>query len=144
MTLSVCVPIGRPHVCEHMTDQKPAVFVVDDDAFVRRALLRLIRSAGYEAEGFESAAAYLEHAPVAPPACLVLDLRMPGMNGFELQQRVNGTPLELPVVFITGYGDEKVRRQGLELGAVAVLFKPFKEMLLLEAIARALAGGPGP
>ena len=127
-----------------MTDQKPAVCVVDDDAYVRRALLRLIRSAGYDAEGFASAAAYLARAPIAPPACMVLDLRMPGMNGFELQQRVKGTPLELPVVFITGYGDEKVRRQGLELGAVAVLFKPFKEALLLEAIARALAGGTAP
>ena len=129
---------------KEVTSHERTVFVVDDDASVRRALVRLIRSSGYETEAFESAAAYLDRAVVKLPDCLVLDVRMPETNGLELQQRTRNTPLEVPVVLITGHGDEEVRRQGLELGAVAVLFKPLEEKLLLEAIAKGLAtSAPG-
>ena len=125
-----------------MADPRYSVCVVDDDASIRRSLVRLIKLAGYDAEGFESANAYVKRALVTAPDCLVLDIRLPGTNGLELQERLKGTRLERPTVLITGHGDEDVRRQGLELGAVEVLFKPVRESRLLDAIARALAGRP--
>jgi CheY-like chemotaxis protein len=85
-----------------MTDGKRTVFVVDDDATVRAALLRLIRAAGYDAEELETATAYLQRAPPTLPACLVLDVRMPGIGGLELQERIRGTAHAVPIVFITG------------------------------------------
>jgi FixJ family two-component response regulator len=114
------------------------VFLVDDDASVRRALERLIRVAGYEVESFADAAGYLASAPPTEPACIVLDIRMPTMSGFELQSAIAGTPRALPVVFITGHGDESVRVQALRAGAVDVLFKPIDEEQLVCAIEKAL------
>ena len=88
------------------------VFLVDDDPSVRKALQRLIRCAGYEVELLADAAAYLTgSAPRASPACLLLDIRMPGMSGFDLQSAIAGTDHALPIVFITGHGDEQVRAQ---------------------------------
>jgi FixJ family two-component response regulator len=115
------------------------VFVIDDDPSVRKALQRLIRAAGYRVEVFASASAYAEESTPAPPACLVLDIRMPGMSGLELQQAIRGTPRGFPVVFITGHGDEEIRSQALASGAVDVLNKPIDETVLLGAIERALA-----
>ncbi len=118
------------------------VFLVDDDASVRKALQRLIRAAGYEVESLADAAAYLmRSAPCVTPACLVLDIRMPGMSGFELFSAIAGTPRALPIVFITGHGDEDIRAQALASGAVDVLFKPLDETILLGAIERALGEG---
>ena len=114
------------------------VFLVDDDASVRRALERLIRVAGYDVESFADAAGYLASAPPAVPACIVLDIRMPTMSGFELQSAIAGTPRALPVVFITGHGDESVRVKALRAGAVDVLFKPIDEEQLVSAIEKAL------
>jgi len=114
------------------------VFLVDDDASVRKALQRLIRAAGYDVESFPDAAAYLASPVPALPACIVLDIRMPTMSGFELQSAIAGTPRALPVVFITGHGDETVRSQALEAGAVDVLFKPIDEEELVSAIEKAL------
>jgi FixJ family two-component response regulator len=125
-----------------MVSPKATIFVVDDDASVRTALLRLIRAAGYTAEGLDAAAAYLRHPTPTPPACLVLDVRMPGMTGVELYQKVRGTPHCLPTVFITGHSDEEVRRRAMESGAVAVLDKPVDKEVLLEAIERALERSP--
>jgi FixJ family two-component response regulator len=115
------------------------VFLVDDDASVRKALQRLIRAAGYEVESFADAAEYLARPAPSPPACIVLDIRMPAMTGFDLQSAIAGTSRALPVVFITGHGDEDVRTQGLEAGAVEVLFKPIDEEALVAAIERALS-----
>ena len=114
------------------------VFLVDDDASVRRALARLIRVAGYDVESFADAAGYMAAAPPAAPACIVLDIRMPTMSGFELQSAIAGTSRALPVVFITGHGDESVRVQALRAGAVDVLFKPIDEEELVSAIEKAL------
>ena len=114
------------------------VFVVDDDASVRRALHRLIRTAGFEVESYADGGAYLERPAPSMPACLVLDIRMPGMTGFEFQRAIAGTNRDLPTVFITGHGGEEVRAQGLDAGAVAVLFKPIDEDALLTAIEKAL------
>lgn len=114
------------------------VFLVDDDASVRRALERLIRVAGYEVEAFADAAGYMAAATPTTPACIVLDIRMPAMSGFELQSAIAGTSRALPVVFITGHGDESVRVQALQAGAVDVLFKPIDEEQLVSAIEKAL------
>lgn len=114
------------------------VFLVDDDASVRKALQRLIRAAGYDVESFPDAAGYLASPAPSLPACIVLDIRMPSMSGFELQSAIAGTSRALPVVFITGHGDEAVRSQALEAGAVDVLFKPIDEEELVSAIEKAL------
>jgi FixJ family two-component response regulator len=114
------------------------VFLVDDDPSVRKALQRLIRAAGFDVESFADAAGYLAAAPPASPACIVLDIRMPAMTGFELQSAIAGTSRALPVVFITGHGDDTVRTQALEAGAVDVLFKPIDEEELVSAIEKAL------
>ena len=115
------------------------VLVVDDDASVRKSLRRLIRAAGYDVETLEDAAAYLERAAERPPACLILDIRMPGMSGLDLLRVVAGTPRALPIVLISGHGDEEVRAQALDAGAVDVLYKPLDETTLLAAIDQALA-----
>ena len=114
------------------------VFLVDDDPSVRKALQRLIRAAGYDVESFADAAGYLAAAPPSSPACIVLDIRMPAMTGFELQSAIAGTSRALPVVFITGHGDDTIRTQALEAGAVDVLFKPIDEEELVSAIEKAL------
>jgi FixJ family two-component response regulator len=120
------------------------VIVVDDDAPVRRALQRLIRSAGYDVEVLEDAEAFLSHDVVEPPACLVLDLRMPGMSGLDLLNAIAGTPRSLPIVFITGHGDAEARSEALGAGAVDVLDKPLEQMALLQAIEQALSQPPPP
>ena len=114
------------------------VFLVDDDASVRKALERLIRVAGFDVESFADAAGYLASAPHSAPACIVLDIRMPAMSGFELQSAIAGTSRELPVVFITGHGDDSLRSQALQAGAVDVLLKPIDEEQLVSAIEKAL------
>lgn len=118
------------------------VFLVDDDASVRKALHRLIASAGFEVESFADAAAFLARPAPSLPACIVLDIRMPRMTGFDLQGAIAGTARALPVVFITGHGDDEVRDQALQSGAVDVLFKPVDETVLMGAIERALVLAP--
>ena len=119
------------------------VFLVDDDASVRKALDRLIRAFGYEVQPLADAASFLMCSVPALPACLVLDIRMPGMSGLELKAAIEGTSLALPVVFITGHGDEDVRSQALASGAVDVLFKPLDAVALFEAIERRYVADPG-
>ncbi len=114
------------------------VYLVDDDAGVRRGLERLLRSAGYAVEPLEDAAQYLAREAPVPRSCLVLDIRMPRMTGLELQQAIAGTGHERPIVFITGHGDEDVRARALSSGAVDVLFKPVDVDVLVEAVDRAL------
>jgi len=114
------------------------VLVVDDDASVRKSLRRLIRTAGYDVETLEGASAYLERVAEKPPACLLLDIRMPGMSGLDLLRVIAGTPRDLPIVLISGHGDEDVREQALDAGAVEVLYKPLDETTLLAAIDQAL------
>jgi FixJ family two-component response regulator len=116
----------------------PTVYIVDDDASVRKALGRLIRSAGYDVEVFGGAAEYLAREAPKRPACLVVDIRMPGMTGVELQRTIEGTQMALPIVFITGHGDDAIREQSLAAGAVDVLYKPVGDDVLLAAIEKAL------
>jgi len=121
-----------------MTKSAPVVFVVDDDESVRKSLRRLIRSMGFGVETFASAEDFLAHDVTASSGCIVLDIRMPGMSGVELQKRIIGTHRDLPVVVITGHGDEEMKKQALSVGAIAFLHKPFDDHVLLAAIERAI------
>jgi FixJ family two-component response regulator len=123
-----------------MTPQPPTVFLVDDDASVRRALARLIKSAGYQVQTFVSAREFLDSMPDgAGPACLVLDVRMPGLSGMDLQRELKLTNLILPIIFITGHGDIPMTVKALKAGAVDFLPKPVRDLDLLPAIEQALA-----
>src|SRR5262244_3341171 len=115
------------------------IFLVDDDASVRRALARLIRSAGYRVEAFASARDFLDRGPAADgPACLVLDIRMPGLTGLDLQGELQKNDSILPIIFITGYGDIPMSVKAMKAGAVDFLTKPFREQDMLDAIQAAL------
>jgi FixJ family two-component response regulator len=116
-----------------MADVQPIVFVVDDDISVRESLELLIKSAGWRAETFASAQAFLSRPRPAVPCCLVLDVTMPGLNGLELQQRL-AERTEMPIIFVTGYGDVPMTVRAMKAGAVEFLTKPVKDDVLLEAI----------
>src|SRR6266436_2665993 len=121
-----------------MPTPKAAVFVVDDDASVREALRSLLRSAGFGVETFASAQAFLAHPPSDLPGCLVLDVRLPGLSGLDLQQRMAELNIEMPIVFITGHGDVPTSVRAMKAGAVEFLTKPFGERDLLDAIRQAI------
>ncbi|MBB1631433.1 response regulator transcription factor [Cupriavidus sp. UME77] len=122
-----------------MSNLTPTVLVVDDDDAVRRALMRLIRAAGYLVEGFGSAREFLDSgSPAECNACLVLDLQLPDLNGLELQRELNGTGRPLPIVFITGHGDIPASVRAMKAGATDFLVKPVSDSELLSAIEAAL------
>jgi len=114
------------------------VFVVDDDPSVRKSLTRVIASAGYAVETFVSASEFLERAPTTGPCCLVLDVRMPGVTGMDLQSTLAQAAHRIPVVFITGHGDVAMGVAAMKAGAVDFLTKPFASKNLLGAIQRAV------
>ncbi|HRH87144.1 MAG TPA: response regulator [Rubrivivax sp.] len=115
------------------------VYVVDDDAQVRDALLRLLQSAGHAVQGFASAAQCLDGLQPGETACLVLDLAMPGLDGLQLQQLLQQRAPDLPVVFLTGRGDIAASVKAMKRGATDFLTKPVDDELLLDAVAEALA-----
>jgi len=118
----------------------PSVFIVDDDASVLRSLARMVRQAGYEARTFASAEEFLCSQPMPPqPACLVLDLTMPGLSGLELQQELAARSATCPVIFISGNGTIPDTVQAMKQGAVTFRSKPFDDEDLLQAIAEAVA-----
>jgi FixJ family two-component response regulator len=116
------------------------VFVVDDDATIRRALERLVRSVGLEVETYASAKEFLERPPVDGPACIVTDVRMPGLSGLDLQQELSSAGLDLPVIFLTGHGTVPMSVRAMKAGAVDFLQKPVDDQVLLDAIHRAIEG----
>ena len=116
----------------------PTVFVVDDDESVRGSLRFLLRSAGLEGRAFGSAREFLATYDPAQPGCLVLDVRMPGMSGFELQQELNLRGAIVPVIFITGHGDIPMAVEAMQHGAHDFLQKPFRDEDLIERVRRAL------
>jgi FixJ family two-component response regulator len=124
-----------------MTNAAPLVFVVDDDASIRTALSRLVRSAGLGVETFASAQQFLRYERPATPACLVLDVQLPGLDGLELQHQLNEENAALPIVFITGHGDIPMSVRAMKAGAVDFLSKPFQDHALLDAIQQAIAKG---
>src|ERR1700689_3177754 len=121
-----------------MSDAKPIVFVVDDDISVRESLESLIRCEGWRPKTFASAQEFLDHPRVLIPNCLVLDVSLPGLNGLDLQRLVAGDRRDMPIIFITGYGDVPMTVQAMKAGAVEFLTKPFNDDVLLTAIRAAI------
>ena len=121
-----------------MTVREPVVFVVDDDPSVGKGLRRLLRAAGLRVATFASAEEFLQHERLDAPACLVLDLRMPGLDGIELQDRLGANGISIPIVFISGHGDIPTTVQAMKAGAVDFIPKPFQDQTLLDAVRQAI------
>ncbi len=119
-----------------MTDS--TVFIVDDDALVRRSLERLILSVGLRVKSFSSASDFLDSQRPDGPACIVLDIRMPGLSGLDLQQDLSAAGLDMPVVFVTGHGTVPMSVRAMKAGAVDFLQKPVDDQVLLDAVQRAI------
>jgi len=121
-----------------MTAQSPLVFVIDDDESVRKGLKRLLRSVNYESEVFKSASDFLARPPHPGPACVIVDVQMPGVNGIDFQKALIQRRREEQLVFITGYGNIPMCAQVMKAGAVDFLPKPFKSRELLKCVEHAL------
>ena len=121
-----------------MSNVTPIVFVVDDDTSVRESLELLIRCEGWQVETFRSAQEFLARPRAQAPSCLILDFSLPGLNGLELQKRVAVERSDMPVIFITGYGDIPITVQAMKAGAVEFLTKPFSDDVLVRGIRSAL------
>jgi FixJ family two-component response regulator len=122
-----------------MTEQPPTLFVVDDDPSVRKALKRLLGSQGYRVETFGCAAEYLTREHYTGRGCVILDLRMPGLDGIELQSRLTAAGRDLPIIFLTAHGDVPASVQAMKEGAADFLLKPVDESALFRAVDQALA-----
>ena len=120
------------------SQQKPIVFVVDDDVSVRESLELLIEFAGWQPETFASAGEFLAHPRATMPSCLVLDISLPDLNGLELQKLIASERTDMPIIFITGHGDVPMTVQAMKGGAVEFLTKPFDDEVLLIAIRHAI------
>ena len=118
------------------------VYVVDDDESIRRALRRLLRSVGHHAVAFESAEEFMDSAPEWGGGCLVLDIRLPGMTGLDLHEKLSASGMKYPVIFMTAHDNPQWRQRAKEARALAYLKKPFDEQLLLDAIQLARRKGP--
>src|SRR5271154_4460411 len=132
-SISDCVARLSP-----MSHTTPIVFVVDDDVSVRESLESLIGFAGWQAETFASAREFLARPPVLVPSCLILDVNLPDLNGLDLQKLVAVDRIDMPIIFITGYGDVPMTVQAMKAGAVEFLTKPFVDDVLLSAIRHAI------
>lgn len=122
-----------------MKEPLTTVFVVDDDAAVRKSLVRLMKSAGYRAESFPSANEFLEYWKRDPtPGCVLLDIQMPGLDGLQLQEKLQSSTHGIPVIFITGYGDIPASVKAMKAGAVDFFSKPFNDEDLLKAVREAI------
>jgi len=119
-----------------MNSEEPIVFAIDDDASMREALSRLFRSVGMRARIFASGEEFLEFKRPEAPACLVLDVRLPGLSGLELQREL--ADAGIPIIFITGHGDIPMSVEAMKAGAVEFLTKPFRDQVLLDAIQQAI------
>ena len=121
-----------------MLSGTPIVFVVDDDVSVRESLELLIRNEGWQPETFASAQEFLDRPRALVPSCLLLDISLPGLNGLELQKRVAVERTDMPIIFITGYGDVPKTVQAMKAGAVEFLTKPLNDEVLLSVVRQAL------
>jgi FixJ family two-component response regulator len=121
-----------------MSQATPIVFVVDDDISIRESLELLIRNEGWEPQLFASAQEFLALPRVLAPSCLILDVSLPGLNGLDLQKQVAVERTEMPIIFITGYGDVPMTVRAMKAGAQEFLTKPFSDEVLLAAIRQAL------
>ena len=121
-----------------MNESDATVFVVDDDRSVREGLVDMIESLGMQAKAFTSAQQFLQHKRPDTPACLVLDVRLPGLSGLDLQRQLGQSGQPIPIIFITGHGDIPMSVRAMKEGAVEFLTKPFRDQDLLDAIHQAL------
>ena len=116
----------------------PLVAIVDDDDLFRRSIERLVRAAGFRVEAFGSAEEFLERGSLDRTACAILDMRLPGMNGLDLQQRLITTSRPMPIVFVSAHDEAVMRANAFKAGAIAFLKKPFDNITLLNALQRAV------
>src|ERR1700674_5362153 len=116
----------------------PTVFIIDDDAAVRASIQDLLESCGLRSESFETAEQFLRNKRSGGPSCLVLDVRLPGINGLDFQRRLADAGFQIPIIFITGHGDIPMTVKAMKSGAVEFLTKPFLDQALLDAIHQAL------
>lgn len=121
-----------------MTKIDSIVYVIDDDPSIREAITSLIRSVGMSVQAFGSAKEFMASSRPNAPACLVLDVRMPGLSGLELQRELTDAGISIPIIFITGHGDIPMSVRAMKAGAVEFLTKPFRDQTLLDAIAQAI------
>jgi FixJ family two-component response regulator len=116
----------------------PTVFVIDDDPGIRASIQGQLKAAGLRAEGFETAEQFLERKPSDSPSCLILDVSLPGINGLEFQQQLRNAGVDIPIIFVTAYGDIPMSVKAMKSGAVEFLTKPFRRQVLLDAVQQAL------
>jgi FixJ family two-component response regulator len=116
----------------------PLVAIVDDDELFRRSIERLVRSAGFAVEAFGSAEDFLERGDLDQIACAILDMRLPGMNGLDLQQRLIARPTPMPIVFVSAHEEAMTLAYAMRAGAIAFLKKPFDNSTLLDALSRSI------
>lgn len=121
-----------------MSTPIPIVFIVDDDVSVRESLELLVRCGGWQPQTFASAQEFLDYPRSLVPSCLVLDVSLPDLNGLDLQKRLAAERMEMPIIFITGYGDVPMTVQAMKAGAVEFLTKPFNDEALLSAMRQAI------
>ena len=121
-----------------MSEAGATIFVVDDDASMREALKNLLRSVGLEVETFENAQEFLSARHSEAPGCLILDVRLPGLSGLDLQRQLAEANVHLPIIFITGHGDIQMSVRAIKAGAVEFLTKPFRDQDLLDAVQQAV------
>ena len=117
---------------------RPLVAIVDDDELFRRSMERLVRSAGFNVAAFGSAEDFLNSADLDRAMCAILDMRLPGMNGLDLQQRLVARPTPMPIVFVSAHEEAAMRAMALRAGAIAFLKKPFDNSTLLDALSRSI------
>jgi FixJ family two-component response regulator len=122
-----------------MSKSMPTVFIVDDDVSVRESLDLLVRSQGWQAEAFASAAEFLSRPKALAASCLLLDVNLPGLSGLDLQERIACDRAGMPIIFVTGYGDVPMTVRAMKAGAAEFLTKPFSEDVLLDAVRNAIA-----
>ncbi len=121
-----------------MKEADSVVFIIDDDPLYRASAERLIRSVGFNVQGFDSARNFLSSRRPDVPSCLVLDVRLPGLSGLDLQRELAEAGVHIPIIFVTGHGDIPMSVQAMKAGAVEFLTKPFRDQVLLDAIRQAI------
>jgi FixJ family two-component response regulator len=123
-----------------VTEDAPVVFIVDDDASVRRSIQDLLSSVALQSKGFATPQEFLDSKRIDCPGCMILDVRLPGMSGLDFQRELAKAGVALPIIFITGHGDVPMTVQAMKSGAVEFLMKPFRPQELLDAVQHALDG----
>src|SRR5437016_830281 len=121
-----------------MSEEPPSIIVIDDDPSVRKSLDNLFRSVGFQVELFASPQEFLQSSRPDRPGCIVLDIRFPGRSGLDMQQELASANIQLPIIFITGYGDIPMSVRAMKAGAIEFLTKPFRDQDLLDAVGTAL------